>query len=110
MNIGLIAGIAAGIVVLTLVLAYAVCKYQGGRVSRLETAYAIGRRLIWLRTAHAVCKYHGGKLSRLKAAYAMGRSRLGAAYVICKYQSWRHSRMERLTLWTEVLVGWKLAT
>jgi hypothetical protein len=30
MNIGLIAGIAAGIVILLLVLAYAVCKYRGG--------------------------------------------------------------------------------
>jgi len=54
MNIGLIAGIAAGIVVLTLVLAYAVCKYQGGRVSRLETACAMGRRFSWLETAYAI--------------------------------------------------------
>jgi len=69
MNIGLIAGIAAGIVVLTLVLAYAVCKYQGGRVSRLETAYAMGGRVSRLETACAM----GGRVSRLKTACAMGR-------------------------------------
>ena len=38
MNIGLIVGIAAGVVILTLIVAYAVCKYRGGRVRRLGRA------------------------------------------------------------------------
>ena len=38
MNIGLIAGIAAGIIILTLVLVYAVRKYRIGRVRRLGRA------------------------------------------------------------------------
>jgi len=43
MNIGLIAGIAAGVIVLTAVLAYAVCKYHVGRARRLSRAARRGK-------------------------------------------------------------------
>jgi len=43
MNIGLIAGIAAGIIILTLVLVYAVRKYRIGRVRRLGRAARRGK-------------------------------------------------------------------
>jgi len=45
MNIGLIVGIAAGVVILTLILAYAVCKYRVGRVRRLGRAACRGKAL-----------------------------------------------------------------
>ena len=43
MNIGLIAGIATAVLVLSLVLAYAVCKYRGGRARRLGRAARRGK-------------------------------------------------------------------
>jgi len=43
MNIGLIAGIAAGIIILTLIVAYAVCKYRRGRIRRLGRAARCGK-------------------------------------------------------------------
>jgi len=43
MNIGLIVGIAAGVIILTLIIAYAACKYRGGRVRRLGRAARRGK-------------------------------------------------------------------